>query len=245
VKIFIGIDDTDNLDTRGTGYQARSLGISLTESGLFQVQTITRHQLLVDPQIPYTSHNSSACLAGETSTETSELAAHCIEFLIRESAFDSDAGLCIVAESELDQEIIGFGRRAKKEVLKVEDTESITRRHKIFLKGLLNTRIGIIGALAAVGLRSWGNDGRLLWIPNLRETTGIFTVKDYLQRVAVDRITELNGKLLPQDTLINITEWSRPVMKHGQVTLIVEKIENDDKYTHRSAAKEYIKSISE
>jgi hypothetical protein len=64
VKIFIGIDDTDNLETRGTGYQARTLGQSLSEAGLFEMRTVTRHQLLVDRRIPFTSHNSSACLAG-------------------------------------------------------------------------------------------------------------------------------------------------------------------------------------
>jgi len=245
VKIFIGIDDTDNLDTRGTGFQARSLGISLTESGLFHVQSITRHQLLVDPRIPYTSHNSSACLVGASTTEFSTLVDHCTQFLIHESAFDSDAGLCIVTESEIDKDIMEFGRRAKKEVLKIEDTIPITQRHNLFLEGLLNTRIGMIGALAAVGLRAWGNDGRLLWIKNLRETIGTYTVEEYLQKVAVDRIIDRNGNLLPQDTFISITEWCRPVMKDSQITLITEKISNDDKYTYRSAAKEYIKSISE
>jgi len=245
VKIFIGIDDTDNLDTRGTGFQARSLGISLTKSGLFQVQSITRHQLLVDLRIPYTSHNSSACLIGESTAEFSILVDHCIQFLIRESAFDSDAGLCIVTESEVDQDIMEFGRRAKKEVLKIEDTMPITQRHNFFLKGLLNTRLGVIGALAAVGLRAWGNDGRLLWIKNLRETIGTHTVEEYLKKVAVDRIIDRNGNVLPQGTFITITEWCRPVMKDSQITLITEKITNDDKYTYRSAAKEYIKSISE
>ena len=62
IDLLIGIDDTDNLDTRGTGYRARTLAQGLVDAGLAAVHGITRHQLLVDPRIPYTSHNSSACL---------------------------------------------------------------------------------------------------------------------------------------------------------------------------------------
>ena len=62
MRCLIGIDDTDNLESRGTGFRARQLGGRLAEAGLGKVRGITRHQLFVHPSIPYTSHNSSACL---------------------------------------------------------------------------------------------------------------------------------------------------------------------------------------
>ena len=62
MRCLIGIDDTDNPDSRGTGFRARQLGEWLRKEGLAQVRGITRHQLYVHPSIPYTSHNSSACL---------------------------------------------------------------------------------------------------------------------------------------------------------------------------------------
>ncbi|WP_041355139.1 hypothetical protein [Nitrosococcus halophilus] len=60
-RYFIGIDDTDNRESRGTGYRARTLGAQLEEKGLAILEGVTRHQLLVSPAIPYTSHNSAAC----------------------------------------------------------------------------------------------------------------------------------------------------------------------------------------
>jgi hypothetical protein len=60
MKLLIGIDDTDNLESRGTGYCVRQLANWLSEKNLVVPLGITRHQLLVDPRIPYTSHNSSA-----------------------------------------------------------------------------------------------------------------------------------------------------------------------------------------
>ena len=61
---LIGLDDTDNLESRGTGFKARQMAEHLERSQTGLIATsITRHQLLVDPRIPYTSHNSSACIS--------------------------------------------------------------------------------------------------------------------------------------------------------------------------------------
>ena len=52
------------LETHGTGRRARQLGEVLAADGLAEVDGITRHQLLIDPRIPYTSHNSLRLPAG-------------------------------------------------------------------------------------------------------------------------------------------------------------------------------------
>ncbi len=51
-KWLIGIDDTDNLESRGTGHRVRWLGDLLAREDLADIKGITRHQLLVDPRIP-------------------------------------------------------------------------------------------------------------------------------------------------------------------------------------------------
>src|SRR5579872_5433563 len=63
--VLVGSDDTDNLDSPGTGYLSRQLGGLIDASGVGRVRDITRHQLLFDRRIPYTSHNSSLCLRVE------------------------------------------------------------------------------------------------------------------------------------------------------------------------------------
>jgi hypothetical protein len=245
VKVFIGIDDTDNLDSRGTGYQARALGFSLMEAGLFGLRSVTRHQLLVDKRIPFTSHNSSACLVGDCQTEISRLIDHCRTFLIRESAFDSDAGLCVAPSGEITAGITAYGNRAKREVLTMDDAFAMTRDKNIFLEGFKNARIGVIGSLAAVGLRAGGDDGRLLWTKNLREATGTITVKEFLATVDVDRVVDRQMNGISPEALIAITDWCRPVMSGGLITLIAEKANETEPYEYQSASKDYIKSISE
>jgi hypothetical protein len=198
VNIYIGIDDTDNLETRGTGHHARMLGHSLVEAGLFEMHSVTRHQLLVDRRIPFTSHNSSACLAGVCTGSLSNLIVHAADFLKRESAFDADTGLCVALEEDVTQAIIEFGNRAKREILTMDDAFGLIANNAIYLEGFLNTRIGVIGSLAAVGLRAGGNDGRLLWTRNLRETTGDYKIAELPGLVGIDRVVGMN---IPQPGL--------------------------------------------
>jgi len=254
LKYYIGIDDTDNLESRGTGFQARSLGKSLSDAGLFDLTSITRHQLLADRHIPFTSHNSSACLTGFSDCSVSTIADHCREFLLKVSAFDSDAGLCISSEEILkqisqsqndsDNEIVAFGNRAKREIVTMQEAQFLARSNGIYLDGFLNTKLGMIGSLAAVGLRYEGNDGRLLWTPNLREIEGLYDTLKLMQLTGIERIVDMEGKDIAPGGIICIGEWCRPVMIKGFITLVTEKTDNL-LYGYRPASKEYIKSISE
>ncbi|MBI5117313.1 hypothetical protein HZA56_12630 [Candidatus Poribacteria bacterium] len=65
MRALIAIDDTDNQESVGTGRLARMLADFLAEKGLVNKSSVTRHQLLVHPDIPYTSHNSCACIEAE------------------------------------------------------------------------------------------------------------------------------------------------------------------------------------
>src|SRR6185436_7241085 len=115
---------------------------------------ITRHQLLVDSRIPYTSHNSAACLLADTTAEhLDDLKRFCGDFLQRESAPGSDAGLCLAAWEQVTDEVMRFGARAKVEVLTQAEASRLADGSGAYLEGLTGTGGGVIGALAAVGLR--------------------------------------------------------------------------------------------
>ena len=61
MRVYIGFDDTDILGSDiGTGKLARRFEKLLPAD--CRVWGVVRQQLLVDPAIPYTSHNSSACV---------------------------------------------------------------------------------------------------------------------------------------------------------------------------------------
>lgn len=239
MNLLIGIDDTDNLESRGTGYHVRQLANWLADNKFAVPGGITRHQLLVDPQIPYTSHNSSACLSVESASVLSVWDA-CCEYLLREPAAGSDIGLCVAQSELITERVMAFGQRAKLEVLTMPETERIASETRIRLAGLTGTGGGIIGALAGVGLRRAGEDGRFLWLPGLRELQGIYPVAQICSNAHIDRVCTLDGADLTPQTLVDLGEWVRPVLRGGQATLYVEE-QNQEWHT---IPKQRIKSLS-
>lgn len=229
MRYLIGIDDTDNLESRGTGFRARCLGASLAEAGLARTDGVSRHQLLVHPDIPYTSHNSSLCLDTEVAEDRVEdVVAFCRDFLLRESAEGSDAGLCIAAFESLDGEVQTFGRLAKEQVLDQDNALTVARRAQVFLEGLTGDHGGIIGALAGVGLRRTGRDGRFVWLQGVRELSGVAKAEDLLRDTGIDAIEDRQGKAVPADTAICVDPWPRALLINGRAVLLVEKAENND-----------------
>jgi hypothetical protein len=228
MRYLIGVDDTDNLESRGTGHRVRQLAESLSADGLALPLGITRHQLLVDPQIPYTSHNSSACLLVEADEkQVDELWEACREFLLRECAPGSDAGLCLAVWDSVNACIQAFGHRAKIVVLTQLEAEQTALDNNLRIEGLTGTHGGIIGALAAVGLHHKGSDGRFLWLPGLRELGGISPVAEICARGHIGHIRPLDGADLPPETLVNVGEWVRPILLGGQAVLYVEERNNE------------------
>ncbi len=236
---LLGIDDTDNLKSRGTGHRVRQLADWLAENKLATPLGITRHQLLVDSQIPYTSHNSSACLSIQTDNANDVWEA-AREFLLRESAEGSDAGLTLAHWDSINECVLSFAKRAKITVLTMLEAEQTASQSQIRCEGLTGTHGGIIGALSAIGLHRAGNDGRFLWLPGLRELKGKYQVSEICARGRVDRVCTLSNVELHTKTIVDVGEWVRPVLRDGKATLFVE--ENNHEW--HIISKEQIKRLS-
>jgi hypothetical protein len=222
---LIGIDDTDNPDTRGTGHRARGLVAAIEEAGLGHGIGVTRHQLLVDDRIPYTSHNSSACLQVTTTAAADELFEFCRRFMLDVAARGSDVGLCLASPTQAAG-VVGFGRAAKREVVDQGRARRAAADAGIRLEGLTGTRDGIIGSLAGIGLFADGNDGRYLWQRRLRELAdGVASVAEIFAATGVEDIRVLDGGSLREqpDIRIALGPWPRPVRIDGSSVLLVQE----------------------
>lgn len=244
MQLYIAIDDTDNLESRGTGFRIRQMAGEISEHKLGKPYHVTRHQLLVDPGIPYTSHNSSACLIVDDVEDRNAITDYSRDFLLRESAEGSDSGLCIAEPEQIDEEIILWGQNAKRKILLLKDSFPLAAKKGIYLEGLLGTRGGAIGALAAVGLRKTASDGRFLWMKNLRETTGTFTRKELETILEFDELLSTEGVPIGPDEQIDTGKWPRPVLYKGKIIIFAEK-SDEHEYGHwKIASKEFIQSVS-
>lgn len=247
MRILIGIDDTDNITSGGTGNLARDLRARIAEQNLAKTIGITRHQLLVSPEIPYTSHNSSACILVETESEmVKALTDYCRDYLIKYSEAFSDVGMCIAEWVMVSLAVQTFGKQAKEIVLTFGEAVEVANTAGLLLEGLTGDGGGIIGALAAVGLHKSGNDGRFLWLPGLYELRGICTASQLYQTASVDRIQDLDGASVPDDTRIKVGPWPRPVLLNSKATLLVVKASDDNigeiNYEYEMAPKSIIRN---
>ncbi len=230
-EILIGIDDTDNLTSRGTGHRARGLARALEQQGLAVVNCVTRHQLLVHDDIPYTSHNSSACISVRPTghTDLAGVMDLCRDFLLQAAADGSDVGLC-AAPAATAARVRDFGRSAQTRVLQRTDAEELALKERITLEGLTGDHQGKIGALAAIGLHSGGDDGRYLWLRGIRELEEETVALGDLQKMTgIEVFRTLAGVNVddPEQT-IYLGPWPRPVRDGGKATLLLEKSHGAD-----------------
>ncbi|AYE93875.1 hypothetical protein C0J29_02775 [Mycobacterium paragordonae] len=230
VDLLIGIDDTDDLRSPGTGRRARALLQELTAALLGTAAGATRHQLLVDDRIPYTSHNSSACLMWRSASydpasvlnDVIELAGRFLERVCPPAA---DPGLVVAVPSRVDDvaALVEFGQRAKREVLCTRDARELAARLGIHLSGHGGTQDGVLGALAAVGLFLSGNDGLFITLPGLYELPGEATIDDLYARIPLDDARDDCHRRPATGDLVELGDWVHPVLLEGRSVLLLDR----------------------
>lgn len=230
VDLLIGIDDTDNAYTPGTGRRARALLHELAAAGLGSPAGATRHQLLVDDRIPYTSHNSSACLAwrsagGDPHAVRGAVIELAGQFLERVCPPDADPGLAVVVPGDLEDaaRLIEFGRRAKREVLHPSEARELAPVLGVHLSGHGGTREGMTGALAALGLHLSSNDGLFITLPGIRKLPQHATLDTVRTLTPIDLARDDLHRQPASGEVIELGDWVRPVLLDGLAVLLLEQ----------------------
>ena len=181
MRILIGIDDTDNLESIGTGEVLENLSAALREKRLGHGGFVTRHQLFIHEDIPYTSHNSAMCCEADV-FDLDQTIDFCRGYMDVSCAEGSDPGLCIVSLDRLADkgELIRFGVSAKILVLTKQAAIEAAARHSgvVWLSEHGGTGGGIIGALAGCGLRLTGSDGKIKGKLNPTHDRGVMSVRE-------------------------------------------------------------------
>lgn len=166
-QLVVCIDDTDDLSKQtSTGAVAEALANNVALFGGKVELDVTRHQLLLDPRVPYTSHNSAMAFVasfppGMVKDYRNE--ARVIVQVMR--AASSDPGLCMgVVPAATDPwlpKLYAYGRKAQREYVPQEEAFALAAKIPwLELEGLAGTNDGVVGALAGAALRLQGEDGR-------------------------------------------------------------------------------------
>jgi len=215
--MFIGMDDTDTLESRGTGHLARQIAAALALET--HVLGVTRHQLLVDPRVPCTKKNSCAAIAlnGDGHLDAVDVLERVRALMLADYQPGSDPGLCVVRD--VPPTVVEFGRRAQRQLVTQDEARALARAHAIPLVGLGGDEDGVIGALAAVGLAADGEDGRYVLVGRSRELSGLQPVPALLA-AGVTAVRTLDGQPVT-DGLVQ-TDKLRPARRGGLPIAVVE-----------------------
>ncbi len=210
MRAYIGFDDTDILGSEvGTGKLARRFEKQIPAT--CRVWGIVRQQLLVDPAIPYTSHNSSACVVIDYPDPAlaDVLLKLAIEHIEHQAIPGSDPGLCFVSEDNPALSALQvFGRKCTARIVTQDEAmQAVGAGH---LSGHGGTNDGIIGAAAGVGLTASGWSGRFIEFSGLRDFSDTVSV-NALMRKGI-RVVSLDRDACcprPED-MVNTKGWLRP-----------------------------------
>lgn len=229
MQIIVCIDDTDHITTKGskgTGDLAQHIARTVKEMGWGTSSRITRHQLLLHEDIPYTSHNSSMCFEADVDPRyLQDLIMFCSLYLERESEPEADPGLCIaVVENLADvRPLIDFGYRAKREVLTKEDAYRLAGGLDIHLSEHGGTGQGVIGALAGAGLRLGGNDGAFKSRHKVGQPGEMLTAARLRDLAKVDAVQDPEGRLLEDHEPVLLGQMVKSILSGGRAVIPVQK----------------------
>jgi tRNA(Ile2) C34 agmatinyltransferase TiaS len=217
--ILIGLDDTDVLDSRGTGHLAREIAAKLRAN--YELLGVTRHQLLRDPRVPCTKNNSCSAilLNGHKEPDLDELLQQVKTLMLAQFQPGSDPGLCI-ATVPMAAAITGFGQRVQREIVAQTEARALAQENRVPLLGLGGDEDGVIGALAAVGLAAGGDDGRYVLVGRSRELSGLQPVSALLA-AGIAAVRTADGQPVTEGLVQ--TDRLRPARRGGQPVAVVER----------------------
>lgn len=222
--IYISIDDTDTLTgPRGTGKLTRMVAEAAAKE--YPVFAVTRHQLYVHPEIPYTSHNSNAVVHVESDSDDAmdHLVEIAEEVMLGDFLEGSDPGLAVASDRQITPPLIVYGQDAKCSVLTQERARTLAGNLGIRLKGLGGTEDGVIGAMAGLSLAFVKNDGRFLLKGDIRDTITSCSVEG-LHALGIDEVCSRDGTVFSHGTVyFREGKPCRPCPIYGKTVLFVRE----------------------
>ena len=248
MKIFLCIDDTDSIESRGTGELAEIIANSIEKLNWGKAGMVTRHQLLLHKDIPYTSHNSSMCFEAEIEEKQLEnLIKYASEFLEKESEPKSDPGLCVVSMDFLidSRKLIEFGYKTKKTILTKEEAYKLAKELNIHLSEHGGSGQGVIGALAGAGLRLSGNDGWFKGSNKLNPSNNIIKVSELCSYSNIDAVKDINGKYLEDKEEVILGKMVKSMLIDGKAVILVDKAKEDSNIKWKVCGKRQLMDYEE
>lgn len=220
---YLGVDDTGQPGKAGTRELSLELGLHLQSLGLARLVHVSEHALLPSPEIANASVNLAYCLTFEADKlRQRELDMESRVYILRNASAGSNAGFALARADAVTGHILSFAQACRSLVMERRDAVDLARKSGVNTAGLIGTGAGIIGALAAVGWRWQGSDGKITWMPGLAELNGILTVSEILHICSFDYIRSVRGKTPLFEDRVNLGDHPSALLKSDRSLLLLE-----------------------
>ncbi|WP_321423198.1 ABC transporter substrate-binding protein [uncultured Methanobacterium sp.] len=221
MTIFIGIDDTGNSESVGTGKFARQIAGKL--QGKYPIYGVTRHQFYKHPDIPASLHNFGVVihLDVDEKSQASDVFESVKTIMLDNFNEGSNPGLAVAHQDQVTQALVAFGQDAKCRILSKKTALNLAKNSNIPVEGMGTNGTGMIGAMAGIGLASTHDDGRFLQIGHIRKLKGQQPVWKFMEE-GVDRILTLDGRIITEGIISGVENKPvKPSSINGEVVLFV------------------------
>ena len=225
MKIYVALDDSRQLDGGKAGETASLMAKFIEEKNWGQSAIPSRHRLYPHPETGCKKHNTARSFAADIHEQY--LAAF-IDYackLVKETGTpDSNAGL-VAAIPELmanPDELIDYAYRVKEELVTKEEALGFANKPGLYVFEVNGSGQGIIGALAAAGLRITGNDGQFRG--KLQVGTGedyIASVKEIVDKTYVEQVKNMDFEDIGDAEYVRMGEKVKVVLLDNKYTLMV------------------------
>lgn len=209
--VYVGIDDTDMPDTRGTNRLALAMVQQL--AGKYRCVSVSKHPHLQHERIPYTHGNNSCVMVFQGPLDLDEVAGDIRALMQGDFIEGSDPGLCVT--DRVPVAIQDFGDLTREVVVTQEHARELAAIHGIHLEGLGGTELGVIGALAGVGTLARGQIGCFLQLGDVPLDFGGELAPATLDQLGVTVVHAETGELLQPLPLV-VPKKLRPAIRNGR-----------------------------
>ncbi len=216
IKLIIAVDDTDTAEQGGTGRLCRGLAEALANR--CEIWGVTRHQLAILPEIPYTRKNSAnAVHLICPPAELDELLDYATEWVAAHCCSGSRPGLCQGTAEALTA--VTLGRSAQHRLVTMQEARQAAEAAGVVLRSVAGDGHGIIGALAAAALAGSGNDGRFVEVGQVRALQGPVSILQ-AHDAGIAQVRQVGGKAVTDGEII-AANGLRPALCEGKSVLFV------------------------
>ncbi|MEN6325898.1 MAG: hypothetical protein ABFD18_06795 [Syntrophomonas sp.] len=225
MKIYVALDDSRQLDGGKAGETASLMGKYIEARGWGRSTIPSRHRLYPHPETGCKKHNTARSLAADIDVQyLNEFIDYACQLIISTGTGDSNAGLAIAVPELMENpdELIEYAYRVKEGLVSKDETLRLATQPGLYVFELNGTGKGIIGALAAVGLRMTGNDGQFRG--KLQVGTGedyIASVKEIVDQTFVEQVKNMDFENISDLEYVRMGEKVKVVLLDNKYTLMV------------------------